>query len=90
MSVVSPKVKLRPLQSNDEDAFMQGVSANRDLLKLWEQVPVSRKAFQKYVLEMNTVDDHAWAVMRQAMAQTIETALLKKRTFNCATMRDGQ
>ena len=57
-------VRLRPLNSRDENAFMQGLRETRDLLKPWVQVPLSRKAFQKYVLEMNTADDRAWAVIR--------------------------
>lgn len=64
MPAALPRVTLRPLQANDENAFMQGVRANRDLLKPWVQVPLGRKAFQKYVLEMNTADNRAWAVMR--------------------------
>ena len=64
-TTVQPEVRLRPLHANDENAFMQSLRASRDLLKPWVQVPLSRKAFQKYVLEMNTADDRAWAVTRR-------------------------
>jgi ribosomal-protein-alanine N-acetyltransferase len=64
MKAVQTAVRLRPLHANDETAFMQGLRDSRELLKPWVQVPLSRKAFQKYVLEMNTADDRAWAVLR--------------------------
>ena len=63
-STAPPEVRLRPLNTKDENAFMQGLRESRDLLKPWVQVPLSRKAFQHYVLEMNTADDRAWAVIR--------------------------
>lgn len=75
MTAVQPAVRLRPLRASDENAFMQGVRSSRELLKPWVQVPMSRKAFQKYVLEMNTADDRAWAVTRSdtgAMAGVVE------------------
>ena len=65
VTALRPPVRLRPIKATDETAFMQGVGASRDLLKPWVQVPLSRKAFQKYVLEMNTADDRAWAVTRR-------------------------
>jgi len=61
---MQPAVRLRPIKATDETAFMQGLRDSRELLKPWVQVPLSRKTFQKYVLEMNTADDRAWAVMR--------------------------
>ena len=64
IKAVQIAVRLRPLHANDETAFMQGLRDSRELLKPWVQVPLSRKAFQKYVLEMNTADDRAWAVVR--------------------------
>ena len=64
IKAVQTAVRLRPLHANDETAFMQGLRDSRELLKPWVQVPLSRKAFQKYVLEMNTADDRAWAVLR--------------------------
>ena len=63
-NTASATVKLRPLNNRDENAFMQGLRDSRDLLKPWVQLPLNRKAFQKYVLEMNTADDRAWAVIR--------------------------
>ena len=65
VTALRPPVRLRPIKATDETAFMQGVGASRDLLKPWVQVPLSRKAFQTYVLEMNTADDRAWAVTRR-------------------------
>ena len=64
IKAVQTAVRLRPLHANDETAFMQGLRDSRELLKPWVQVPLSRKAFQKYVLEMNAADDRAWAVVR--------------------------
>ena len=75
MTAVQPAVRLRQLRASDENAFMQGVRSNRELLKPWVQVPMSSKAFQKYVLEMNTADDRAWAVTRSdtgALAGVVE------------------
>lgn len=63
--VVPTSVELRPIRAIDETAFMQGLRDSRDLLKPWVQVPLNRKAFQKYVLEMNTTDDRAWTVIRK-------------------------
>ena len=60
-----PVVLVKPLKAEDENAFMQGLRLSRDLFKPWVQVPLSRKAFQHYVLEMNTTDDRAWAVIRK-------------------------
>ncbi len=63
-SPVPVPVKLRRLRETDKNAFMQSLRESRDLLKPWVQVPLSRKAFQHYVLEMNTTEDRAWAVIR--------------------------
>jgi [ribosomal protein S5]-alanine N-acetyltransferase len=68
-------VRLRPLKAADEDAFMQSVRISREFLKPWVQVPLSRPAFQRYVKEMNTSEDKAFAVIRtdnQALAGVVE------------------
>ena len=57
-------VRLRPLKASDEDAFMHGLRNSKDMLKPWVQVPLSRSSFQRYVSEMNTVEDKAFAVIR--------------------------
>ncbi len=57
-------VRLRPLKASDEDAFMHGLRNSKDMLKPWVQVPLSRPAFKRYVSEMNTVEDKAFAVIR--------------------------
>ena len=64
-SALPAPVKLRPLRADDDKAFMQGLRESRELLKPWVQLPLNRKAFQNYVLEMNTTDDRAWAVIRR-------------------------
>jgi ribosomal-protein-alanine N-acetyltransferase len=64
-TTASATVRLRQINATDETAFMQGLRDSRDLLKPWVQVPQSRKTFQKYVVEMNTADDRAWAVLRR-------------------------
>jgi ribosomal-protein-alanine N-acetyltransferase len=56
-------VRLRPLKASDEDAFMHGLRNSKDMLKPWVQVPLSRSSFQRYVSEMNTVKDKAFAVI---------------------------
>jgi ribosomal-protein-alanine N-acetyltransferase len=68
-------VRLRPLKATDEDAFMQGLRNTKDLLKPWVQVPLTRPAFQRYVSEMKTADDKAFAVIRtdiKALAGVVE------------------
>jgi len=68
-------VRLRPLKATDEDAFMQGLRTSRDMLKPWVQVPLSRPAFRRYVTEMNSNEDKAFAVIRtdtKALAGVVE------------------
>ena len=71
----SLNVRLRPLKTSDEDAFMLGLRNTKDLLKPWVQVPYSRPAFKRYVEELNTAEDKAFAVIRtdtKALAGVVE------------------
>ena len=63
-SPTSLNVRLRPLKASDEEAFLKGVRKSREILKPWVQVPLSRPAFQRYVKDMNTADDKAFAIIR--------------------------
>ena len=58
------KVHIRHLKTSDEKIFMAHIRRSRDLHRSWVQVPTSVKAFQRYVQEMNTVDDQAYVASR--------------------------
>jgi len=57
-------VHIRHLKASDEKVFMAHIRRSRDLHRSWVQVPTSAKAFQRYVQEMNTVDDQAYVAIR--------------------------
>ena len=57
-------VHIRHLNTSDEKIFMANMRRSRALHRSWVQVPTSAKAFQRYVIEMNTTDDKAFVAIR--------------------------
>ena len=57
-------VHIRHLNTSDEKIFMANMRRCRALHRSWVQVPTSAKAFQRYVIEMNTTDDKAFVAIR--------------------------
>lgn len=57
-------VHIRHLNTTDEKFFMANMRRSRALHRSWVQVPTSAKAFQRYVIEMNTTDDKAFVAIR--------------------------